>query len=168
MRDSFVQYINGGGSITPSEGATSGTPTVRPGSSQAMVYDFHFPFANGFYESASGVTGIYYTGKLNFSYPSHGIDFDTKNPELELNGANSRAIFRMEGRGSTKYDNKRAVVVTLEPDKAESKTVSGDGKTITYTKIPGKVPEGAADSIFAGFYFPGDEFGWFSLTFTVA
>ena len=83
-----------------------------------------------------------------------------EDPEIELNGADSRAIFRMDG--------KREVLIKLHPDQAASHTTSPDGKTITYEQIPGTVPEGTGDSVFAGFYLPGDEFGWVSVRFSTA
>jgi len=56
---------------------------------------------------------------------------------------------------------------TRLPDQA-TVTTSPDGKTTTYDKIPGNVPEGSSDSVFAGFYLPGDEFGWVSVAFSTA
>ncbi len=114
---------------------------------------------------AAGGTGdatraVYYTGRVNFRFPSHGIDMQAEDPEIELNGADSRAIFRMDG--------KREVLIKLHPDQAVSHTTSPDGKTITYEQIPGTVPEGTGDSVFAGFYLPGDEFGWVSVRFSTA
>ena len=47
-------------------------------------------------------------------------------------------------------------------------TSSPDGKTVTYEKIPGTVPEGSSESVFAGFYLPGDDFGWVSVAFSTA
>jgi hypothetical protein len=41
-----------------------------------------------------------------------------------------------------------------------------DGATRTWTQLPAKIPVGVAASVFAGFYFPGDAFGWFTLTVT--
>ena len=87
-------------------------------------------------------------------------------PEVELDGPASRVIFRMTGSGDTDGGNQRAVVETLDVSKAAAVRV--DGKTITYERIPGAVPPGAADSVFAGYYLPGDPFGWVSITFTTA
>ena len=33
---------------------------------------------------------------------------------------------------------------------------------------PGTVPGESSDSVFAGFYLPGDEFGWISVRFKAA
>jgi Htaa protein len=148
-RESFVDYINSGGGTSTENGATSTPP-----------YDFHFPVARGWRDPASGDAALYYTGRVNFRYPSHGIDMQAEDPEIELNGADSRAIFRMDG--------KREVLIDLHPEQAASHTVSPDGKTHTYEKIPGTVPEGSSESVFAGFYLPGDEFGWVSVRFSTA
>ena len=149
VRESFVNYINSGGGTSTENGATSDPP-----------YDFHFPFARGWRDPASGDASLYCTGRVNFRFPSHGIDMQAENPEIELNGADSRAIFRMDG--------KREVLIKLHPDQAASHTTSPDGKTITYEKVPGTVPEGSSESVFAGFYLPGDEFGWVSVRFSTA
>ncbi len=76
---------------------------------------------------------------------------------MELDGPASRVIFRMSGR--------RTVIETLDVSKA---TVTSAGKTLTYDHIPAAVPPGAADSVFAGYYLPGDPFGWVSISFTTA
>jgi hypothetical protein len=72
----------------------------------------------------------------------------------------------MTGSGDTDGGNRRSVVETLDVSKAAAVRV--DGKTITYERIPAAVPPGAADSVFAGYYLPGDPFGWVSITFTTA
>ena len=149
VRESFVDYINGGGGTSVENGATSTPP-----------YEFRFPFKSGWRDAASGKAAVSYTGTVNFRYPSHGIDMQAENPEIELNGAASRAIFRMDGR--------REVLIDLHPDQAASVTTSPDGKTVTYTQIPGTVPEESSDSVFAGFYLPGDDFGWVSVAFSTA
>ena len=63
-------------------------------------------------------------------------------------------------------DGKREVLVDLDLTKAASITTSPDGRTHTYERVPGFIPEGTADSVFAGFYLPGDEFGWITVSFT--
>ena len=85
-----------------------------------------------------------------------------ENPEIELNGADSRAIFRMDG--------KREVLdrPPPRPGRRRSHDQPGRARRITYEQIPGTVPEGTGDSVFAGFYLPGDEFGWVSVRFSTA
>ena len=72
----------------------------------------------------------------------------------------------MTGSGDTDGGNRRAVVETL--DVSQAAAVRVDGNTFTYERIPAAVPPGAADSVFAGYYLPGDPFGWVSITFTTA
>ncbi len=165
VRDSFIRYINSGEGTSTSAGATPGPEEVREGTSEPLVYTFFYPFARGWYDSTSGKAGLYYTGTVRFLYSARGIDFDAKDPEVEINGEDSRAIFRFDGRQSTQYENKRAVLVDLDLAKS-TRTVSADGKTITYLRMPGTIPEGTANSVFAGFYPPGDEFGNISVSFT--
>jgi Htaa len=158
VRDSFIQYINSGEGTSTSGGATSAPPTVEDGSAEPLVYAFHFPLASGWHDAASADAALYYTGKVNFSYRAHGIDMEAQDPEIELNGADSRAIFRMDGA--------REVLVDLDLTKAASISTSPDGHTHAYERVPGFIPEGTGDSVFAGFYLPGDEFGWVSVQFT--
>ena len=106
---------------------------------------------------------MYFGGGVNFSFKAHGIDLDTKEPEVEINGGSSRAIFRFDGRGDTSPGNKRAVLVNL--DTAASPPVEGPG-TVSYDRIHGTIPaEGGSQSIFAGFYGPGERFGCISVSF---
>jgi hypothetical protein len=160
VRDSFIQYINSGEGTSTSAGATSAPPAVEEGSAEPLVYAFRFPFASGWRDAPSAKAALSYTGRVNFSYRAHGIDMDAQEPEIELNGADSRAIFRIDG--------KREVLVDLDLTKAASISTSPDGRTRTYERMPGFIPEGTGDSVFAGFYLPGDEFGWISVRFSTA
>jgi len=167
VRDSFIQYIAGGGDTSVSRGATSDPATVTPGSSLPLVYSFHFPLAGGWCDPATGDARLTFGGGLAFSYPAHGIDLVANDPELELAGGASRLIFRMTGGESTAGGNRRAVLMTLDPSHAAATSVSADGRTLTYTDIPAAIPPGpATSSTFAGFYLPGDPFGTVSITFT--
>ena len=69
----------------------------------------------------------------------------------------------MTGSGDTDGGNKRAVVETLDVSKAAA---TANGNAFSYERIPGAVPPGAASSVFAGYYLPGDPFGWVSISFT--
>jgi hypothetical protein len=64
-------------------------------------------------------------------------------------------VFTLGGR--------RQAIETLDVSKA---AVSSTATTFTYERIPAAIPPGAADSVFAGYYLPGDPFGWVSITFT--
>ena len=168
-KSSFIRYIETGEGTTVSAGATEDPPEPDPedptGNPTPYVYNFQFPFSNGWYDAASNTAGVYYGGAVNFSYQAHSIDMDTKEPEIELNGDASRAIFRMDGRAGSSFGNKRGVLVDLDPS-AVTSTVSPDGKTFTWTKVPATIPEDSSSSVFAGFYLPGDSFGWVTFSYT--
>jgi hypothetical protein len=158
-RESWIRYINSAEGTAVSRGATGAAPEILPGTDAPLVYTFHFPFAEGWCDPASGAARITFTGTVAFSYKDHGIDLRVNDPEVELDGPASRVIFRMTGSGDTDGQNKRQVVETLDVSKA---AVNG----LAYERIPGAVPPGAASSVFAGYYLPGDPFGWVSISFT--
>ena len=81
---------------------------------------------------------------MNFRYCGHGIDFDVKDPEIEINGAASRAIFRLDGRRNTPYGNKRGVLVDLAPTTTAAAALRHRvAKTVTCNDIPATVPADA-------------------------
>ncbi|MDA0181536.1 HtaA domain-containing protein [Solirubrobacter phytolaccae] len=192
VRDSFVQYLNAGGK------PTDGTQPIAPGTADApmrgctssgaandaeLLYQFHFPFKSGWYDPASGTAALYYSGGVHFGYADHTIDLNGGDPEIELNGASSRAIFRFNGSGGTAVANKREVLMnlataagpvakacTVDPGPAglPASAANPDGTTTyTYERIAGVIPDGSAQTVFAGFYLPGDKFGWMTVSFTV-
>ena len=131
---------------------------ARPRSSTA----FHFSPTGGWCDPVTGAARLTFAGNVGFRYRDHEIDLRVNDPEIELDGPASRVIFRMTGSGGTDGGNRRSVVETLDVSRAAAVRV--DGKTITYERIPAAVPPGAADSVFAGYYLPGDPFGWVSIT----
>lgn len=195
VRDSFVQYVNAGTAATdganpvapatadPKLAGCSSSGGVNPAE---LLYQFRFPFREGWYDPASGQSALYFNGAVNFGYKAHTIDFNAKEPEVELNGAASKLLFRFSGSGGTNAGDKRAVLVDLDTAKGPipaacavdgspsglhnpTGVVNPDGtRTVTYERIGGIIPAGAADSVFAGFYLPGDKFGWVTVTFTTA
>jgi hypothetical protein len=169
-KPSWIRYSSSEQDPTPFGGASADPPAnfsacPEPSDSDQgpLLYSFHFPFAGGWYHAATDTAGVYFGGGVNFRYPSHNIDLDTKEPEIEINGASSRAIFRFDGRGGTTPGNKRAVLADLNTAAAPP---ARSGSTITYTRIPATIPQGSAQSVFAGFYAPGDRFGCISVSFT--
>ncbi|MBE2319525.1 HtaA domain-containing protein [Solirubrobacter sp. CPCC 204708] len=188
VRDSFVQYVSAG--TASGDGASAVAPAVADPPSQGcsssggvnpaqLRYQYQFPFREGWYDPASGQAALYFNGAVHFGYRAHTIDFNAKEPEVEINGAASRMIFRFDGSGGTDAGNKRAVLVNLDtakgpapaacsvdPGPAGIHNPAGTNNTYVYERIAGIIPEGAADSVFAGFYLPGDQFGWMTLTFT--
>jgi hypothetical protein len=170
VRESFIRYIATGQGTTPIGGATAAPAVTLPGTSEALSYDYGFPFANGWHHAgadpadpADDSAAVYFTGGLAFSYRQHGIDLTASNPEIELDGAASRAIFAVSDNGGTP---ERQVLIGL--DLANAAGVSVSGSTYTYDRVPGAIPAGAASSTFAGFYTPGTEFGCVTVSFTTS
>jgi Htaa len=172
VRPSFIRYVNTGEGTTPFAGATGDPEDATPECGEnveppvPLVYAFHFPFAHGWWDPAGKTAGVYFGGGVNFSYKAHGIDIDTKEPEIEMGGSSSRAIFRFDGRESTSVPNKRGVLVDL--DTAAAPAVEGPG-TVSWDRVPGSIPaDGGSQSVFAGFYAPGERFGCISMSITYA
>ena len=102
-----------------SQGATGAAPEALDGG-PPLVYSFHFPFAEGWCDPATGAARVAFTGTVRFRYSDHEIDLVVNDPEVELDGPASRVIFRMTGSGDTAGGNKRAVVETLDVSKASA------------------------------------------------
>jgi Htaa len=175
-RDSWVRYVSSGTAagdgVVPGIGATgvestaSGCPD-RPGtSSTALDYTINFPAKESWYDPLSGEAGLYGTGNVAFRYTAHTINLTAAEPEIEIDGSASRAIFRFSGSGGTPYPNQRVALETLET--AGRPTVTDEGKTLTYDLMRGELTE-SGEKVFAGFYpAPADnEFGCVSASFTL-
>ena len=163
MRESFIRYI---AARRGHDAPRAARPARRPRRSTARRRSStptSFPFAEGWCDPATGAARVAFTGTVAFRYADHGIDLVVNDPEVELDGPASRVIFRMTGSGDTAGGNQRAVVETLDVSKA---TATGGGNAFAYERIPGAVPPGAASSVFAGYYLPGDPFGSVSISFT--
>lgn len=166
VRDSFIRYINTGEGTSVSGGASADPPVVLPGTSEALSYDFRFPFTGGWLDPGSTAAAsddtalVGFSGAVRFQYSGHGIDLNTGQPEIEIAGANSRAIFAISESGGAA---KRQVLINLDLSRAAGVSVSGN--THTYERVPGAIPPGTASSTFAGFYTPGTEFGCVTVSF---
>ena len=101
-------------------------PRRRRRADPPLVYSFHFPFADGWCDPATGAARITFTGTVAFRYADHEIDLRVNDPEVELDGPASRVIFRMTGSGDTDGGNRRAVVETLDVSKAAAVRVNGN------------------------------------------
>lgn len=173
VRDSWIRYVNTEATPEALEGASAGAPIAedthpcpdRPaGTNPTLVYSYSFPFANGWYDAASGTAALYYSGAVRFSYLGHGIDLTARNPEIEINGGASRAIFRMRGAGETPYPDKRASLLSLA-----TTAVPPEGPSSTFA-YPAPVRGALTDdgqAVFAGFYPPPNNgFGCIDVSFT--
>ncbi|HEX3736338.1 MAG TPA: HtaA domain-containing protein [Solirubrobacterales bacterium] len=175
-RDSWVRYVSSGTAandgVVPGAGATGIASTAspcpdRPSSSSASLdYTIEFPAKESWYDPLSGEAGIYGTGNVAFRYTAHTINLTAAEPEIEIDGSASRAIFRFSGSGGTPYPNQRVALETLET--SGRPTVSDEGKTLTYELMRGRLTEDG-EKVFAGFYTaPSDnEFGCVSASFTL-
>jgi hypothetical protein len=175
-RDSWVRYVSSGiaanDGVVPGAGATGVAATSSPcsdrptSSSASLDYTIAFAAKESWYDPFSGEAGIYGSGNVAFRYTAHTINLTAAEPEIEINGAASRAIFRFAGSGGTPYPNQRVALETLET--AGRPVVSNGGKTFTYNLMRGRLTSDG-EKVFAGFYTaPSDnEFGCVSASFTL-
>jgi hypothetical protein len=166
VRPSFIRYIAAGEGTSVSQGATADPAAATPETDVPLAYAFHFPFASGWSDPASGRADVRGTGALTFAYKGHGIEITASDPVVVLDGRRSHATFVLNGSVGAKLGGKRSVLMDLDPSKAASKTVSPDGRTTTYDAIPASIPAGAETSVFAGYYIPGEPFGSISIMVT--
>jgi len=174
-RVSWVDYLHAAGDqggTRSSNGAVDGPAEVIPPSTDSRVYQWDFPFASGWYDAASDTATVGFNGTVTFFklIQPFNIDLDSSKPEIELGGAEPRAIFTLDGRGNnTDQRDRRAVVVDLDQAAVSPVVTSGPGgTTYTWTGIPGLVPDGATAWPIAGYYQPGSTWGSLDVSFTVA
>ncbi len=170
VRESFIRYIGTGEGTSVSSGASADPPLLVPGASAALSYGFHFPFASGWHDSGANPADpaddsalVRFGGAVRFRYSGHGIDLTTAEPEIELAGARSRAIFAIADSGKPAQ---RQVLINLDLSRAAA--IRASGNSFTYERVPGAIPAGTATSTFAGFYAPGTDFGCATVSFTTA
>ncbi len=171
VRESFIRYIGTGEGTSVSGGATADPPVLLSGASAALSYGFHFPFAAGGWHDAGANPAdpaddsalVRFGGAVRFLYSGHGIDLTTAEPEIEIAGAKSRAIFSIAESGGAPQ---RQVLINLDLSRATA--ISASGHSFTYERVPGAIPSGTATSTFAGFYAPGTDFGCATVSFTTA
>jgi hypothetical protein len=169
VRESFVRYIATGEGTSAIEGATADPPVLLPGASAPLSYGFDFPFAGGSWHHEGADPGsmaddsaaIRFGGALRFLYSGHGIDLKTAQPEIEIAGTQSRAIFNVSEKGNP---GQRQVLVNL--DLARAAAIGRNGNAVTYERVPAAIPSGTATSVFGGFYSPGTDFGCFTLSYS--
>ncbi len=167
VRDSFIQYIASGEGTSTGGGATAEPPTVEGGSQAPLVYGFHFSLHRWLVRSRHGRRAADLHGQRRLPLPRPRDRPARQRPRGRTRRARlarhlpDDRLRRHRRRqsplgGARRSTSPRAAAVRV------------DGKTITYERIPAAVPPGAADSVFAGYYLPGDPFGWVSISFTAA
>ncbi|HEV7771487.1 MAG TPA: HtaA domain-containing protein [Solirubrobacterales bacterium] len=172
VRDSWIRYVNTQEAPQPLEGAVPEPPIQESkhpcpnspaGANPTLVYSYDFPFASGWYDPASGTASLYYRGGVRFSYPAHGIDVTARNPEIEINGATSRSIFRLRGAAETPYPDQRAALLSLP----SSTPIQGPPGGFSFPGPLRGTLTADGQTVFAGFYPPpNDGFGCFSISFS--
>ncbi len=170
VRESFIRYIGTGEGTSVSGGASADPPLLAPGASAALSYGFHFPFAGGWHDSGANPADpgddsalVRFGGAVRFQYSGHGIDLTTAEPEIEIAGAKSRAVFSIAESGKPAQ---RQVLINLDLSRAGAIRAAGNG--FTYERVPGAIPAGTASSTFAGFYASGTDFGCATVSFSTA
>jgi len=172
VRDSWTRYV--GSEIAEPTGGATPMPAY-PGNEHpcpdnpaptnpTLVYSYKVPFTSGWYDPPTGAAALYHGGGVRFAYPSRGIDLTLRNPEIEINGQASRAIFRLQGLGATPYPDKRAAIMDLAVTGSPLESPPGafafpDELKATLT------PDG--ETVFGGFYPPPNNgFGCFTVSFS--
>lgn len=158
-KDSWTRYISSGTAtgdgVIPSAGATAGAPEVLPGSSAALVYRYGFTLnpAASWYDTTTNQGVLHYTGQVRFKWASHMIDIAMKDPEVQLDGARGRVVFRFAGTECTNYGDKRVEFTTFTTG-----ALSG-------ASLPQTLTEGG-NTAFGGMYSPGSDWGTIDLSVT--
>ena len=119
----------------------------------------------GWYDPASGKAALYFTGGVRYAYDTRGIDLQFNDPEIEINGADSRMIFRFVGADGTEIPSHRAVFVNFDRAGAGELVPTGSG-ALSSTRLFGSLSADSAESVFNGFYPAGSTFGWAEVRFT--
>lgn len=160
-RPSFIQYVSAGEGATASDGATAGPEEVQAGNPARLVYAFGFALKPGsWHHAGSGTAGLLAHGTVRFQYGDHGIDITVKDPEIEIDGGRSRAIFTFAGRDCTVISETRGIMLDLAPG-----SPTGAPPSYDYGEIPATITASGSDML-SGFYLPGDPWGTFAVAFT--
>jgi hypothetical protein len=182
-RASWIRYVATGEGTIASGGALTvgsevsacgGSAATREGaeplpSGESFPYEVDFAPAASWFDPASGQAAIDGAGSVSFRYRGHTINLTGSEPEIQLNGAASQAVFRFSGTEGTPYPDQRVALASLATTGQPASTTTSEGKTTyTYTLLRASLtPDG--EKVFAGFYpAPTDNgFGCVSASFTV-
>lgn len=179
VRASWVRYTNSevapaveGGAFPigpPVDGAHACDQETTNTTSALLQYLYGFaPRAGspGWYDPVTKTGALYFTGSVHFRYPERGIDLQFNDPEIELNGAASRQIFRFVGGEATAIPSHRVVMADLDPT-AASNLIESPAGSFASGQIRAGFTAVAMDSVFAGFYPVGAPAGWVSVKFSI-
>jgi hypothetical protein len=179
-RASFVRYVATGEGLTATAGATtllsetSACPAVS-GSAEgtegaptglSFPYEVDFTGAASWYDPASGQAAIDGSGSASFRYKGHSINLTGSEPEIQIAGAASQAVFRFSGSEGTPYPNQRVALLKLSAG-VPTQTTSEGKTTYSYDLMRGQLTADG-EKVFAGFYPAptNNGFGCVSVSFT--
>lgn len=163
-KESWLQYLAGGpdanNGVQVSGGATPGAPERVGTNPASLVYRFQFtldPVAS-WYQDGKGV--LYFTGQVRFTYSSHGIDIAMKNPEVQVDGASGRVVFRFLGSDCSQLADKRVELTTFTPG-----TPAGVAPAFDFGNLISTLTEGGNVAL-SSMYSAGTEWGSIDLSLT--
>jgi hypothetical protein len=175
-RASWLNYVATGEGTTTSNGAFGVNSTVppcapAPGSNEgtgtnsgvSLPYEIDFTPAESWFDPASGTASINGTGSVSFRFKAHGINLTGSDPEIQLTGSTSQAIFRFSGSEGTPYPDQRVALLSLPTPQP---TITGN--TYTYSLLRATLTSNG-EKVFAGFYPAptNNGFGCLSASFQV-
>jgi hypothetical protein len=180
-RASWIRYVATGEGTIGSGGALTLGSEISPcpaqaggregaeaaPSGQAFPYELDFAPAASWFDPASGQAAIDGAGSVSFRYRGHSINLTGSEPEIQLNGPASQAVFRFSGSEGTPYPNQRVSLLSLAAAQPTMTTTEGK-TTYTYNLLRASLtPDG--EKVFAGFYPAptNNGFGCVSASFTV-
>jgi hypothetical protein len=175
-RASWLNYVATGEGTTASNGAFGVNSTASPcpaapgtnegggsNSGVSLPYEIDFTPAESWFDPASGTASINGTGSVAFRFRAHTINLTGSDPEIQVTGATSNAVFRFSGSEGTPYPDQRVSLLSLPTPQP---TISGT--TYTYNLLRATLtPNG--EKVFAGFYTAptNNGFGCLSASFVV-
>lgn len=158
-KDSWMRYINSG--YRPGDGvhASDGAVPDRP-AADTVVYRYAFsldPARPSWFDGGTGA--LYFKGSVRFRWADHGLDITVSDPEVEINGASSRLVFRFTGSECSTLRNQRVDFARLAVGVPRR-----SGLTYDYGRVPATITEAGAGA-FSGMYAPNSEWGAIELSF---
>jgi Htaa len=161
VRESFVRYVRSGEGVAAMGGATAGAAAA-----DGVIYDYDFTPAGGWYDPATGRAHLDFRGELRFSYAGHGIDIRFADPQIELDGEQSRVLATFS---SAKASGFSGLGEFTSLDLAAAQTAGTGGPLLVRSAMPAAVTPWANEAVMSGFYpSPDDAFGSVDLRFTRA
>lgn len=158
LRESWVDYITGAGTITADEGASKVSPTNK----------YEYAYTEGVAETAAdGTVTVEHRGRIRMQQPVHSINNVLSNPVVVVAPGGASAKLYADGEyGSMANPGQQTPFTRLHlldlNLTGKVPVVSADGRSKRYSDVPAKV---AADGATPLSYPAGDDYG--TLSFSV-